>query len=122
MCLSCDTNRALNSSTKTCPCVPYFYDSGVAVCSACDYSCDTCNGLTLSSCLTCSTSNYRISAPSSGKCDCQTGYYDDGSNRLCLACIYSCLTCTDALSCATCDSAKNRSTPASNCPCVTGYY
>jgi hypothetical protein len=119
-CTSCDTGRSLVSND--CPCLPLHYDPGASsTCSACHYSCLTCNGLTVTNCLTCSSPNLRDPV-SGGRCNCKAGYYDNGLQALCLLCSYECATCVDPSTCATCDSALFRETPASKCPCKTGYF
>ncbi len=59
-----------------------FYKKIIKVCF---YSCLTCSGGSANTnCDSCHPSAYyRISAPSGGKCNCLSGYYDDGSNALC---------------------------------------
>jgi hypothetical protein len=62
-------------------------------------------------------------------CDCIQGYYDDGSNSLCLPCSYTCATCSGPqnYNCITCVSFYNRILiPAINfngylCSCSFGY-
>lgn len=77
--------------------------------------------MTLTDCLSCKSTNYRDPV-SGGKCLCKAGYYDNGAQALCLQCSYQCATCVDSSTCATCDSAKFRSTPGTKCPCIQGYF
>jgi len=52
-------------------------------------------------------------------------YYDDGINELCVACDYTCKTCTGSASnlCTNCDAAKYRITDtAGGCKCLDGYH
>lgn len=75
------------------------------------------------SCATCDSGTLRILAT---LCDCPPlTYYDDGSNKYCLSCHYSCSTCTDTLSCTACDAVTNFRTTdptSSYCKCLDGYY
>lgn len=52
---------------------------------------------------------------------CPAGTYPITVDSLCVACMYTCATCTDATSCVTCG--PNRiSDVAGGCPCVDYYY
>lgn len=57
-------------------------------------------------------------------CNCVDKYYDDGNSATCPSCDYSCATCVDGISCATCNAAKFRSfSSATNlCACQNGYF
>jgi hypothetical protein len=50
-------------------------------------------------------------------------YFDNGT-ELCVACYYTCLTCTSTLStsCLSCDSGLHRTISNSTCTCSYGYY
>lgn len=65
---------------------------------------------------------HRVSA-AGGQCVCDVKYYDDGINELCLACHFSCSTCTTQY-CDVCDATMHRQTNATSklCDCSTGYY
>eukprot|EP00825_Cyclidium_porcatum_P003294 TRINITY_DN1152_c0_g1_i4.p1 TRINITY_DN1152_c0_g1~~TRINITY_DN1152_c0_g1_i4.p1 ORF type:complete len:1226 (-),score=102.03 TRINITY_DN1152_c0_g1_i4:99-3776(-) len=94
-------------------------------CGACNANlCGTCTGSS-EYCATCDTTKHRVSSPTSGVCACETGYFQN-SQKLCSTCHYSCLTCSNAYSCDTCqsDATTNReSTPLTDgvCPCKSGY-
>ncbi len=60
----------------------------------------------------------------SNTCECNKYYFDDLINPLCLSCHYSCLTCSDTLTCDTCDPAKHRENDPTTdrCKCSQRYY
>lgn len=82
----------------------------------------TCS--TTPACLTCNANHKRTLSGTS--CPCNDGFYDDGSNGMCLACDYSCKTCTSAAACSSCNSLIKRiSDPTSTSPfciCDTKFY
>lgn len=57
-------------------------------------------------------------------CPCNKYYYDDLVNPLCLVCDYTCLTCTNPTTCATCDATSQRIPDPNNnkCKCAQRYY
>ena len=58
-------------------------------------------------------------------CDCPTEhYFDDGENEVCHNCQYTCLTCTRADICITCDPLMFRQMDPYNvhCECMVKYY
>eukprot|EP00828_Plagiopyla_frontata_P044041 TRINITY_DN7064_c0_g1_i1.p2 TRINITY_DN7064_c0_g1~~TRINITY_DN7064_c0_g1_i1.p2 ORF type:complete len:248 (+),score=42.83 TRINITY_DN7064_c0_g1_i1:768-1511(+) len=92
------------------------------VCTACNYTCLTCNGTSSSDCLTCNSSNFR--SFSSNKCDCDPRYYDDGTdNPKCQPCNYSCYACSGNLEtqCTDCYANDHRHLNNSN-QCICDYY
>lgn len=68
-CSSSDHRSLINSS---CLCDAGYYDSGVSVCSVCNYRCLTCSSASV--CLTCNMSLSRVLSNSS-ECLCAIGYY-----------------------------------------------
>ena len=117
----------------------YYVVTAYHYCSACLYSCVTCSDAT--TCKTCNSASKRFlnltgSANGiDGKCSCNSYYYDDGANMLCLACHYSCLSCYNPLStmCLSCNESDHRFLSYLNtinnppitvgkCHCGTHYY
>ena len=95
-CLTCDAskNRTLTSA-HACQCNDGLYDNGSTLqCQPCDVSCTTCTNST-TSCSTCSVNNNRDTVVTGGitTCPCKTGFYQDGTNKICKACSYTCQTC-----------------------------
>jgi len=78
-CTACKgTNR--NNNFPNCTCAAGFFDDGInANCVACDYKCATCSG-SAANCLSCSNLNRAVS--NTTKCDCNTGWYDQGSSNV----------------------------------------
>ena len=72
-------------------------------------------------CLACN-STWNRDTPTS-RCPCSTGFYDN-SVSTCLACQYSCLTCTNASQCVTCQGLNFRvyNSTTKLCSCIAGYY
>jgi proprotein convertase subtilisin/kexin type 5 len=78
-CLSCNSNnyRTYMNYNKSCPCMSKYYNvNNVAVCSLCQYSCQTCT--TSSACATCNITRGRNQTTSGvGYCTCINPYYDN---------------------------------------------
>lgn len=58
-------------------------------------------------------------------CVCKNGYYDDGTNAVCLPCSYTCATCTSSIICTSCDSLVNfriYNSTTSTCSCLPNYF
>jgi len=97
-CTTCRTSvgpsfRKNNSGVDfTCPCMPYYYDTGVEDCSLCDPSCLECAGPAINNCNKCNPSDFRILIDPTNKCDCKDGYYENGT-KICGECDNSCLKC-----------------------------
>lgn len=104
-------------------CFDRYYDpASNANCLPCHYSCEVCHGGTATNCRVCSSIAKRTFNAATSKCLCQSGYYDDGANELCLACNAACLLCTNSLttSCTSCNSTNylflSRTTCFVTCP------
>ena len=120
--MSCDGSIKLRVISGTsCNCIDGYFDPGTGspICQQCSNSCETCSG-TNTACVTCAGTT-RNSAPT---CSCMNRYYDDGLHADCVACHYSCLTCSNGDSCLTCDMTKNRIISLSSdlCVCDIRYY
>lgn len=91
-------------------------------CVKCPYACQNCTGGGVNQCISCDASNFRIvSIPNS--CPCMNGYYNSGSNPICLKCHYSCLQCsTFSTACTACNPFDLRSLSANKCPCDQGFF
>ena len=105
VCTSCDaaSYRELSGASTLCICMSGYYDNGVVVgCFSCSISCATCSNFAV--CTSCNASYNLVLSNSS--CVCSSGYYFNvtasTSSQLCIACHYSCATCTDSISCTTC--------------------
>ena len=110
-------HRALSGGS--CPCVAGYYDSGIALCHQCWYSCQTCS-LSATMCTSCDSSAHRMQVATD--CNCTVGFYDDGLHAVCLSCHYSCISCFGGTntSCYTCQ--LNRNYTNYSCPCFLGMY
>ena len=54
--------------------------SNTVLCVACFYQCGECSG-TINTCTSCGVNSFR--ALSGSLCNCNSGYYDDGSSKAC---------------------------------------
>lgn len=113
-------------SARQCKCLASFYDDlANEACQPCQYSCLTCTNGT--ECLTCDTSAVvnRVFDTSTRYCGCNVGFYEDPTSKLCVNCNYSCYTCINPNSCATCLVTTLRVLDPSSqqclCPAV-GYF
>lgn len=93
---------------------------------SCHYSCLTCSG-TSNDCTSCEpTYNRTLDPITNSSCPCNTYYYDDLVSPQCQPCHYSCLTCTDSSTCATCDSSslayRVYDGNTDLCKCKDGYF
>jgi hypothetical protein len=84
-CTACDASAYRDLVTGACLCQSGFYDTGVATCSACHYTCLTCE-VSAPNCLTCDST--RILTGSA--CPCAISYYDNATTA-CLPCDPTCL-------------------------------
>jgi hypothetical protein len=83
--LSCSVGSTLTIATKDCTCSSGYYNVG-SICvgsfinlfQVCNYMCATC--LSLSACVTCAGSFRTVGT---GACDCNTNYYNSGTNPIC---------------------------------------
>lgn len=106
-CTSCNPLDFRTLSGTSCPCMPRYYNTGVAMCAACMFTCATCSNGT--ACLTCPTTRSLVS----GQCTCASGLYNSGTSPTCVTCsvaIPHCISCTTFASTTTCAI------------CATGYY
>ena len=57
-------------------------------------------------------------------CSCKAKFYDDGTSADCIACQYTCKTCSSGTSCLTCDSTTFRfiDLVTGYCKCNVRYY
>lgn len=89
-------------------CIGQTYQASSGLCGQCDTTCQTCEGVALTQCLTCPTNKYLLKNPptaTSGactSCDTDPSYVISGLN--CVQCAVPCLTCsgianTQCLSC-----------------------
>ena len=131
---------------ETCP---QYYFLTSHRCIACDISCNTCDGPLSTNCLSCTTT--RSYDAMGKKCNCLTGYVDQGGRdciqitcnsglcrtcsmcisgyydsgvSICASCNYTCSTCALSTSCTSCNITKGRVPDASvtYCACTTGMY
>ena len=105
-------------SKKDCPCNAGYFDNGVALCAACDYTCLTCAS-TATNCTSCNITIFRTLNAAAGSCPCISGYYED-LTLTCVPCIVGCLTCATATDCITCDASKGFIPSAGICVCQNG--
>lgn len=99
-----------------------YYDNGVVVgCFGCSISCASCSDYSV--CTSCNASFNLIL--SNNTCICSSGYFFNltatVSSQLCVACHYSCATCSDSISCSTCQ--PNRTLLSGGlCNCISGMF
>lgn len=106
----CKPNRTLNIFTTKCDCPSGTYDSGLPICPACNYKCNTCSSST--ACIDCAGD--RTGAPNCTTCP--DGKFS-GTTASCTDCGYKCATCvTSALNCLTCKG-LNRNLNPPTCDC-----
>ncbi|KAL4442387.1 hypothetical protein ABPG74_005728 [Tetrahymena malaccensis] len=123
-CNKCQISRTYNAASNLCSCSSDKYDVfGIAQCQDCPYYCKTCSNAQTTKCSTCDSSQKRQLNTLTGYCDCQQGFYDDGS-PVCKPCYKNCLACRGAnqYDCTLCDASKNRTLQNGICVCMTGYY
>ena len=115
----------LNTTTGLCSCVSKRYNDGVlAICGSCHETCFNCAGTSDTQCISCNGTANRVStfsAGSPGACVCRSGYFGTASLELCSPCPITCLTCSDASTCLTCN-VNNFRTGTSTCACKPKYY
>lgn len=111
-CLTClDIRLMLNGSNGYCSCpLQRYYDDGAnSACLPCSYLCLSCDKMS-TNCTSCSASGFRLlvvtdAATYSSTCLCLNKYYSAGIGvEACLACQYSCSTCTNSTHCQSCNS------------------
>ena len=81
-CNSGNDHRSLSQATGLCACQNRYYDSGlfVSVCASCHATCLTCTGGLNTNCLSCNSASNRIFNSTTGKCDCNVGFYATSTN------------------------------------------
>ncbi|EAS04000.3 EGF-like domain protein (macronuclear) [Tetrahymena thermophila SB210] len=123
-CIKCQISRTYNIATSLCSCPSNKYDVfGITQCQDCPYYCKTCSAADTTKCSTCDPAQQRQMNALTGYCDCNQGFYDDGS-PVCKPCFQNCLTCRgpNQYDCTLCDSSKNRILQNGICVCMIGYY
>ncbi|KAL4470077.1 hypothetical protein ABPG72_008736 [Tetrahymena utriculariae] len=123
-CIKCQISRTYNIASSLCSCSSDKYDVfGIAQCQDCPYYCKTCSNAQTTKCSTCDSSQMRTFNNLTGYCDCQQGFYDDGS-PVCKPCYSNCQACRgpNQYDCTLCDASKNRTLQNGICVCMTGYY
>ena len=146
-CTMCSTGKLLyqNTCIGNCP-SGYYPNSSDNTCRACyrptdnevERSCETCDGLLRTNCLSCSNELYFYSKNRTCLLNCPDGTYKETSTGTCASCYtqssaqntdyFSCLTCSGPLysECLSCEAPhvyfKNDSTCRSSCPCDGGYF
>lgn len=128
-CLTCkpNLNRTLDTNNFTCGCnLGYILISSTNICLLCQSTCLTCITNYTNRCGTCDNSTLRSLNSTSFQCQCPTiGYFDDGINLNCLACSYTCYTCSgSAIYCTACPTGSNRAFNSSTgtCYCAQHFY
>ena len=118
--------RIMNSTTSLCTCkTSYVLNTTSNLCMGCQYSCQSCVTGHDDQCSTCNTTAFRLYTAGTRQCECKVGYYDDGSNVLCLPCSYSCKSCSGtAETCTACPSGTERVYDGSGntCKCAQHFY
>lgn len=88
----------------------------------CSYTCPGLCLATSSYCTDCVPGHHRTLT--ANKCDCDVGYFDDGSNSVCAQCDSKCETCVgSAVNCEACKTNNHRIKDGSNnCVCESHYF
>ena len=105
-----------------CPATNYALNATYFYCKRCHYSCLQCSSADISTaCTACNGTAIRTLSNTS--CLCNLTYFDNGT-ELCVACDYTCRTCssTAATACLSCDSGLHRTLANSTCGCSYGFY
>ncbi|EAR98006.3 bowman-birk serine protease inhibitor family protein (macronuclear) [Tetrahymena thermophila SB210] len=115
LCLSCLDNLKILQLGK-CICQDRFYEDNQKNCQKCINNCLICQDST-----TCNKCDQNRQFQNN-KCQCLTGFYDDGSN--CQKCDSTCQECSgpSSLECTQCDSSKFRTLKNNQCVCKEGYF
>jgi proprotein convertase subtilisin/kexin type 5 len=98
-CLKCNTacstcSGPVNNAVQCTACSPGYYSSTVfGPCSNCFVGCATCNGLTNTSCTSCSGTYFYLTSNNSCVTSCPALYYPSESLNQCISCDTTCLTC-----------------------------
>jgi hypothetical protein len=137
VCTACPNLSFRTVVNGSCVCSGYTVDIGMPACSSCYPTCYSCSlGFSAAGCLSCNLSrDHRSFLASNSSCNCVDGYYEIpglstnynpyiNNGAPCLACQYSCATCTNISACASCSGANNRTLNASSgfCSCGIGHY
>ena len=141
-CTGCNSGTYRNLINGSCVCqnytVDFYYIDPIIyqTCQSCYPTCLTCsNANDQYSCVTCSlTRDHRSLNVNASTCVCVDGYFENPNITKtylfnykgvpCLACQYSCATCTGNTTCLTCNAALNRAynNTTQLCSCNPGYY
>ena len=126
-CLSCYTGKYLlasNNSCVSCDVDGYYQDTDIQTCKVCDPSCQTCNGAAATSCLSCYTGEYLLTANNSCVSCTGDGVYLESGTQTCKLCDASCQTCSgsSATSCLSCYPEKYMLDNSCVSCDVDGYY
>jgi hypothetical protein len=89
-CLTCLAGSNRFFSKGTCICKDGWYDD--TGCQPCLNTCMTCT-FKAQNCLTCDPLTHRSHDAVAKNCYCGNGYFDDGVNKECQVCDYTCFTC-----------------------------
>ena len=122
--MTCSTSCPVNSSrifnNGTCICANAYFDAGVSICQACDYTCTTCIDRS-TKCTSChSTRDYNNVT---NTCLCKNKMFDTENNsEICQSCHYSCKSCiSSSTSCVSCNASAHRILVISSCLCQSGF-
>jgi proprotein convertase subtilisin/kexin type 5 len=113
-CLSCYPSIRTLVNTE-CKCITGI--SFGSACLPCDTACRTCSGPYANNCLSCDTTR----TLASNTCLCNTRAYPVVGLKNCVQCQIYCLTCSNAISCTSCE--ENRVIDSKQtCVCKVGYF
>lgn len=128
-CVICDIENFMikTEDNSSCVCaIQYFQPAGSPSCVACSSSCVTCKGPNANDCTSCdltpSVGTNRVLV--NGSCNCISKYYSNAvTGYSCVACHYSCLTCsgTESTNCLSCSINVGRNLSGNTCNCRSGY-
>ncbi|XP_050403220.2 furin-like protease kpc-1 isoform X2 [Patella vulgata] len=103
-CNACKNVRLGSTGACIDVCPEGFYNNE-GYCQACDSTCKTCSGPTLSECLTCNTNRFYTEKHHICVDKCLTGYFKDGNS--CMRCSSSCRDCENERdTCTACSGGK----------------
>lgn len=105
-----------NLCYDVCPAKSYTNEADL-YCEPCHGSCLTCNDSTSSSCLSCDNTR---NLNSTNYCNCKSTTSYDAVNYTCTQCVPSCITCSSATVCLSCNITGNMVLNGTTCDCVAG--
>ncbi|EAR95723.2 transmembrane protein, putative (macronuclear) [Tetrahymena thermophila SB210] len=122
-CTSCFQKQYRNLSQNQCICNQGFVSvNNNLICQQCADNCQTCNVNQPLKCSVCLPNTNRMLNAQTGNCDCQNGYFQNGSSSICSQCDQSCKTCSNSSkNCLSC-SDPLKILQGNTCICQESYF